>query len=98
MLSQYLCLESSKKQHLREIVFLILTNTISISINLLVQEIRVIINYQNTNEGLDASGGVAVDAGVHGPPAVVVVAKTLLQLRSWLESVALRTVEARELR
>jgi hypothetical protein len=32
-----------------------------------------------------------------GPPAVVVVAKTSLQLRSWLESVALRSVEARRL-
>jgi hypothetical protein len=29
-----------------------------------------------------------------GSPAVVVVAKTSLQLRSWLESVALRSVEA----
>jgi hypothetical protein len=32
-----------------------------------------------------------------GSPAVVVVAKTSLQLRSWLESVALRSVEARGL-
>jgi hypothetical protein len=30
-----------------------------------------------------------------GSPAVVVVAKTSLQPRSWLESVALRSVEAR---
>jgi hypothetical protein len=32
-----------------------------------------------------------------GSPVVVVVAKTLLQPRSWLESVALRSVEARGL-
>jgi hypothetical protein len=32
-----------------------------------------------------------------GSLAVVVVAKTSLQLRSWLESVALRSVEARGL-
>jgi hypothetical protein len=32
-----------------------------------------------------------------GSPAVVVVVKTSLQLRSWLESVALRSVEARGL-
>jgi hypothetical protein len=30
-------------------------------------------------------------------PAVVVVAKTLLQSRSWLKSMALRSVEARGL-
>jgi hypothetical protein len=32
-----------------------------------------------------------------GSPAVVVVAKTSLQPRSWLESVALRSVEVRGL-
>jgi hypothetical protein len=32
-----------------------------------------------------------------GSPAVVVVAKTLLQSRSWLESVALKSVGARGL-
>jgi hypothetical protein len=32
-----------------------------------------------------------------GSPAVVVVAKTSLQLRSWLESMALRLVEAQGL-
>jgi hypothetical protein len=32
-----------------------------------------------------------------GSPTVVVVAKTSLQSRSWLESVALRSVEARGL-
>jgi hypothetical protein len=32
-----------------------------------------------------------------GPPTVVVVAKTSLQPRSWLESVTLRSVEARRL-
>jgi hypothetical protein len=39
----------------RKKLFLISTNTITISINLLVQKIRVIINYQNTTKGLDAS-------------------------------------------
>jgi hypothetical protein len=32
-----------------------------------------------------------------GSPTVVVVVKTSLQLRSWLESVALRSVDARGL-
>jgi hypothetical protein len=32
-----------------------------------------------------------------GPPAVVVVVKTSLQLKLWLESVALMSVEARGL-
>jgi hypothetical protein len=32
-----------------------------------------------------------------GSPAMVVVAKTLLQPRSWLESVAVRSVEAQGL-